>query len=308
MSPSSLAHGDIDLAGLTMPAGACDCHTHIFGAPSRYPYTAERRYTPGRASMDAMSGLHHRLGIERAVVVQPSPYGSDNRCTLDAVRGRNVNGADLARAVVVIDEKESPVSLLDMHAAGARGTRINLETHGIHDASTARRILKNTAERVAAYGWHIQIYASLEVIVRMADVVDRLPVPVVLDHFAGLRIESDSYRANWAALLDLAAGGNVYIKLSAPHRASSTDAHADLAPLVKALVQRRGDRLVWGTDWPHPGSWPGVPRDPRQIEPFHPIDDESALRHLALWVGDQDAFDAILAGNAAQLYGWPDRS
>jgi predicted TIM-barrel fold metal-dependent hydrolase len=139
---------------------------------------------------------------------------------------------------------------------------------------------------------------------QLAETIARLPVPVVLDHFAGLRGEAGANQPGLAALLDLLANGNVYVKLSAAQRASNAPDSADLRPLVQMLVERRNDRLLWGTDWPHPGAWPNVKRDPAVVEPFHPIDDERALARLAEWVPDKDRFERILSVNPARLYGW----
>ncbi|AOB31348.1 hypothetical protein AKI39_12615 [Bordetella sp. H567] len=288
-----------------MPPRACDCHTHIFGPASRYPYAAERHYTPGEASVRQLLALHDSLGIERVVIVQPSPYGTDNRCTLDAVAALNADGADRARAVVVVDGQTTGQALRAMHAQGARGVRINLETRGANDPAAAGAALREVAGRVADLGWHVQMYTNPLVVVRLADIIDRLPVPVVLDHHAGMRVADPAHQAVRGALIDLIAGGNVYVKLSAPHRASSQPNHADLQPLVDAFLGCRPDRMVWGTDWPHPGAWPGIKRNPATMEPFHPVDDSAALRLARQWISDPAGFAAVLAGNPGRLYAFP---
>ncbi|HTK00954.1 MAG TPA: amidohydrolase family protein [Bordetella sp.] len=289
-------------APTAMPPRACDCHTHVFGPASRYPYAADRHYTPGEASVAEMLALHSRLGIERVVIVQPSPYGTDNRCTLDAVTVLNADGADRARAVVVVDEQVTPQALRAMHAQGARGVRINLETSGANDPAAARAALESIAGKIADLGWHVQMFTNPHVIVNLADAIGRLPVPVVLDHHAGMRVADPSHQAARGALVDLIAGGNVYVKLSAAHRASALPDCADVQPLAQAFLQCRSDRMVWGTDWPHPGAWPGTARDPAVIERFHPIDDGAALERLRRWVPEADRFAAVLADNPARLY------
>lgn len=288
-----------------MPAGACDCHTHVFGPAAAYPFADGRVYTPGPASIRQLRALHASLGISRVVVVQPSPYGADNRCTLDALSAYDPNDDDAARAVIVMDANTSPSRLREMGARGARGVRVNLKTGGQNDPDIARSLLHDAAGRVAALGWHVQVFTSLAVIAHLADDMARLPAPVVLDHYAGLRGEDGVHQQGYRVLLDLLATGNVYLKLSAAQRSSSAKDHEDMRPLVQGLVAHRCDRLLWGSDWPHPGPWPGVTRSADGIEPFHPIDDGQALARLAEWVSDQAAFDAILAGNAARLYGWP---
>jgi predicted TIM-barrel fold metal-dependent hydrolase len=286
-----------------IPAGACDCHTHIFGVAEQYPFDPDRHYTPGTATIPEMRRLHARLGIERVVIVQPSPYGSDNRCTLDAARELNANGADAGRAVVVIDDGTTEDELRAMHEAGARGVRVNLETNHFSDANAAAAMLADAAHRVAPLGWHVQVYTNLAMVASLADVIAKLPVPVVLDHFAGIRAAAGLAQPGLARLMDLLAGGNVYMKLSAPHRISSQDDCADVQPIVRALTSHRADRLVWGTDWPHPGAWPGVKRSRDTIEAFHPIDDDAALARLAAWT-DAATLQRILVQNPARLYGW----
>jgi predicted TIM-barrel fold metal-dependent hydrolase len=290
-------------ARAAMPAGACDCHTHIFGAATRYPFDAQRHYTPGPATIDEMTRLHRELGIARVVIVQPSPYGTDNRCTLDAAVALNAGGADVARAVVVIDDAATTTELRQMHAAGARGVRVNMETSHFNDAGAAKSVLADVADRVSALGWHVQIYTNLAMVASLADTIAKLPVPVVLDHFAGIRAAAGMDQPGMAALLDLLAGGNVYIKMSAPHRISTLPGCPDVEPIIRALTAHRADRLVWGTDWPHPGAWPGVARNRDTIERFHPIDDAAALARLAAWT-DAQTLDRILVQNPARLYGW----
>ena len=142
--PSAI-HGGLHEAPLTrLPPGSCDCHTHVFGPQDQYPLAAERQYTPGIASLESMLALHDQLGIERVVIVHPSPYASDNRCTVDAVRALGERG----RGVAVIDAQTSDAELQTMHEAGVRGVRINLETDGIHDPVFASRQLLWAQERV----------------------------------------------------------------------------------------------------------------------------------------------------------------
>jgi predicted TIM-barrel fold metal-dependent hydrolase len=304
-SPSSLVPSTAQAGSrLIMPRGACDCHTHVFGSQAQYPMSSDRVYTPGLADSIQLAALHRRLGCSRWVVVQPSPYGTDNRCTLDAVRAANAEDADAACAVVVPDDDDGMDELRAMHAAGARGVRVNLETTGMHDAAHAQTTLENVARRVAPLGWHVQIYTNLRMVEQLAETIARLPVPVVLDHFAGMRGESGLDQPGLATLIDLLATGNIYVKLSAAQRASKAPDCVDLCPLVRLFVERRNDRLLWGSDWPHPAAWPNVARNPAVVEPFHPINDERALARLAEWVLEKDQFDCILSANPARLYGW----
>ena len=285
-------------------AQACDCHTHVFGQADQYPFVSGRTYTPGLASAAQLTDLHDRLGIGRVVVVQPSPYGTDNRCTLDAVFDMNVGGADRARAVVVIDPETSPDELQRMHDAGARGVRINLETHGVMDVDQARARLLHAANQVAALGWHIQVYTNPSVIEGLTEVFQSLPVPVVFDHFGGMRPERGMGQQGMAALTALLQSGKAYVKLSAAHRVTGGAGYEAVSDMVREWAAIGLDRLLWGSDWPHPGAWPGVARSPDVIEPFHPIDDRAALSALKGWLPDEAARKAVLLDNPARLYGW----
>jgi predicted TIM-barrel fold metal-dependent hydrolase len=280
------------------PAGACDCHTHVFGPPSTYPYAADRQYTPGLASAEDLLALQRALGLDRVVVVQPSPYGSDNRCTLDALRALG----DRARGVAVIDERTTDAQLRDMHAAGVRGIRINLETHGIADVDHSARQLAWAGARVAALGWHLQLYTNLSMVARLAPAIRALPTDVVLDHFGRATAALGTGQPHLDALLALLSEGRLWLKLSAPQRISQTPDDDATAQLSRFLIQARPDRMVWGSDWPHPGARAGQARDPSRIEDFNPVDDGHALNRLHRWTAGSDALGAILVDNPARLY------
>jgi predicted TIM-barrel fold metal-dependent hydrolase len=263
--------------------GVCDCHTHVFGPAARYPFSPDRAYTPPSASLEQLVSLHDSLGIERVVIVQPSPYGTDNACTLDAVRrlGR------CARAVVVVDDQSD---LESMHRAGARGIRVNLYTGGVNDPSVALRSLRDASAKAEKFGWHVQVFTSIAMIEKLESAIQEFPVPLVVDHF-GLPQSQDI-----APLLRLVRRGKAYVKLSAPHRFA-----ADPAPLARALAEANPDRVLWGTDWPHPRGAHGV-RSRDAIQPFEAIDDRGALRRLAEWFPDSNQRRKILVDNPARLY------
>ncbi len=280
------------------PPGACDCHTHVFGPIASYPFDAKRTYTPGDASIADLLALHALLGIERVVIVHPSPYGTDNRCTLDAIR---LIG-DRARGVAVIDETTDDTTLRDMHNAGIRGVRLNMQTVGNPDPDTAFAQLSWAAQRVAPLGWHVQVYTDLALITALRDRLPSLPTPVVIDHFGRAKAEASPTQPGFDSLLALLDTGRIYIKLSAPHRISHRPGYADATPIARALIAANPDRLVWGTDWPHPGARPGVPRSIHEIEPFRGEDDGAALDRLAGWAGDAATLKRILVDNPARLY------
>ncbi|WP_233234525.1 amidohydrolase [Bordetella sp. LUAb4] len=289
--------------GASIPRGACDCHVHIFGPFDRYPLAADRVFMPGVASTDDLLALHAALGVDRVVIVQASPQGTDNRCMTDALRTLNDAG-HAARGVAVLAPDISVDDLHALHAAGVRGARVNLQSYGQQDPAVARDSLMRTAAQVADLGWHVQIYSNLSVISAMARTLADCPVPVVIDHFALASAVMGPRQPGLKALLQAIADGNIYVKLSAPYRLTTWEdgrppsAAGDIA---RAFIDTRLDRMLWGTDWPHTGAWPGQPRLVDRSEPLHPIDDGLQLAAFRGWVNDQEK-QAILVDNPARLY------
>jgi predicted TIM-barrel fold metal-dependent hydrolase len=282
-----------------VPAGACDCHTHIHGDPEKFPYFSGRSYTPETALPEEMAALHRALHIQRVVIVTPSVYGTDNSATLYGMAAR---GAD-ARGVAVIDEK-TPESALDaMHQAGVRGIRLNLATGGGNDPAAARRRFEAAVERVQKRSWHIQMYTSLAVIFSIKDLVAASPVPAVFDHFGGAQAALGAGQPGFGDLLELVRSGKAYVKISGAYRASRlAPDYPDAAPLARALIAANADRIVWGTDWPHPNSSSGNPAT--QVTPLLPIDDARLLNQLPVWAPDAAIRRKILVDNPVRLYGF----
>lgn len=278
-----------------VPRGACDCHTHIFGPVEKFPFSAKRLYTPGDASIADLHALHRALHIDRVVIVHPSPYGADNSCTVDAVKRLAPN----ARGVAVIDEAISDRELADMQTAGIRGVRVNLESYGESDPAVAGRHLQRAAVRVAALGWHVQTYTNIGVLAALRDTILALPTTLVVDHFGRPQAAHGVGQPSLDALLALLKSGKVYVKLSAAYRISQLLGYPDAAPIARAMIEANPDRVVWGTDWPHPGA---AKRDPAVIEPFRPEDDGAALNRLAGWTKNNDELRKILVDNPARLY------
>ena len=278
---------------MAVPRGACDCHTHVFGDPARYPFAAGRAYTPGTATVEELLQLQEALGFERVVIVQPSPYGTDNSCTVDALR---VLG-NRARGVAVIDSVTPEKDLWRMHDAGVRGVRLNLQTQGQNDAVQAGRLLDEAAARVAPLGWHVQLYTTLSVLAALETQIGAAPVPIVIDHFGrAARVDEPGFKA----LARLVASGKCYVKLSAPHRLAAAPDCSDMAPVARALIAANPERMLWGTDWPHPAT--RRQPDASGIEPFDAIDDPAALARFAGWVGDPALLKTILVENPERLY------
>jgi predicted TIM-barrel fold metal-dependent hydrolase len=284
-----------------VPAGACDCHTHIHGDPEKFPFFPGRTYTPEMALPEEMSALHKALHIQRVVIVTPSVYGTDNSATLYGMKAR---GAD-ARGVAVVDDK-TPESELDrMALAGVRGIRLNLFTAGISDPSLARQRFESAAQRVKPRHWHVQIFSNLAVIPAIRDLVAVSPVPVVFDHFGGARAELGPQQLGFADLVELVRSGKAYVKISGAYRASKlAPDYPDVVPLAKALIAANPERVIWGTDWPHPDGVVPPGRKPTDVTPLIQIDDGRLMNQLAVWAPDPEIREQILVHNPARLYGF----
>jgi predicted TIM-barrel fold metal-dependent hydrolase len=283
-----------------VPAGACDCHTHIHGDPEKFPFFSGRVYTPEMALPEEMAALHKALHIERVVIVTPIVYGTDNAATL---YGMQVRGAD-ARGVAVIADT-TPESELDaMGQAGVRGIRLNLVTAGINDPAVGRQRFQTAAERVKSRNWHVEINTNLVMITAMKDLVAVSPVPVVFLHFGGgVKAELGPQQPGFADLVELVRSGKAYVKISGAYRASKlAPDYADVVPLAQALIAANPDRVIWGTDWPHtdPVTPPG--RQPTDVTPLLQIDDGRLLNQLPVWAPDPAIRKQILVDNPARLY------
>ena len=284
-----------------VPPGACDCHVHVFGDPKRYPFFAGRTYTPETASVEELRQMLSALGLQRVVIVQPSVYGIDNSCTLDGMRELG----DRARGVAVIDDTTPDPQLDAMGKAGIRGIRLNLATSGISDPAVARQRFENAVARVRNRGWHIQFNTQLPVIEALSQQFLASPVPLVIDHFGGATAARGVAQPGFAALVNLVKSGRAYVKISGSADSVSTQADlADVAPLARALVAANPQRILWGTNWPHPGSTPVAGRKPTDLAPHVQTDDGRVLNLLPVWVPDAPTRRLILSDNPARLYGW----
>jgi predicted TIM-barrel fold metal-dependent hydrolase len=267
------------------PAGATDCHLHIFGPPARYPYVPERKYTPPDATPAAYRHLADTLGITRVVVVQASVYGFDNTRLLDALPEIGL----AARAVVVVPAAVTDAELDRMHEAGVRGVRI-IATHG---GGPLLDDLETLAARIAARGWHVQFMLSPEQLLALEPRLAALPCPFVIDHFAGIPAASGITQPAFQALLRLMRTAHGWAKLSAAyHGSSEPPPYADLAPFAAALIATAPDRLVWGSDWPHvyfDGEMPNT---------------TMLFDRLADWMPDPALRNRVLSDNPARLYGF----
>lgn len=281
-----------------VPAHSCDCHVHVFD-PQRFPFAASRTYTPESASAAELRALHRTLRLERTIIVQPSVYGTDNSCMLDALKQLG----SPARGIAVIDERTDKASLDQMERAGVRGVRINLGTSGQNDPEIARRRLGTTIDQIKDRNWHIQIYTKPDVIAAVSDQLKTAPMPIVLDHFAGGQASLGVQQPGFGDILSLVSSGNIYVKISAAYRVSNRASdYSDVASLAQALVRANPRRILWGSDWPHPNTVPGAAAT--DISPLLAIDDGRVFNLLATWVPEPTLRKTILVDNPAQLYGF----
>lgn len=284
-----------------VPAHACDCHTHIHGDPAKFPFFAGRVYTPEPASPEEMAALHKALHIERVVIVTPSVYGTDNSATLFGMKARGAT----ARGVAVIDDKTTDGALDTMQQDGFRGIRINLATGGISDPTVGRARFTAAVERMKTRGWHVQLYTTLPIISAIRDLVLASPVPAVFDHFGGLEASLGLEQPGFADLIALVKSGKAYVKISGAYRSSKlAPNYQDMVPFARALIAANADRIVWGTDWPHPDSSHVEGRKPTDIAPLYQIDDGALMNQLPVWAPDAEVRKKILVDNPARLYGF----
>jgi len=278
-----------------IPAGACDCHTHIHGDPAQYPWFAGRTYTPEMALPEEMSALHKVLKMQRVVIVTPSVYGADNSSTIYGMKAR---GND-ARGVAVIDDKTTEADLDNLARLGFKGIRLNLTTVGINDPAVVRQRFLAAAERVKNRGWHVQLNTTLPVVAALKDTLAASPVPVVFDHYANANEELGVQQPGFPDLVDLVKSGKAYVKISVT--AGPRQNYGYFTPLAQMLIAANVDRILWGTNWPHPNSAGG---STDQVSPLWQVDDGLVLNLLPTWEPSAAVRKKILVDNPAKLYGF----
>ncbi|GAB2900839.1 amidohydrolase family protein [Paraburkholderia jirisanensis] len=282
-----------------VPPGACDCHVHIIGPQSHYPMLPDRAYTPPESSVADLRAHLALLKMSRVVLIQPSFYGTDNACLVDALQALG----GIARGIAVIDDKTPDETLHALAANGVKGVRVNLESGGVNDPAAARRALSALAARIAPLGWHIQIYAASHVIAASAEAIAALDVPVVLDHFAMVQPAKGMTQPDLQPIVELVRSGHAYVKLSAPYRISHDVPHYDdVRPLARRFVEANPSRIVWASDWPHTDRAPG--KGPTEVSPFRKVDDVTVLNQLSHWVPEPELRKRILVTTPAALYGF----
>jgi predicted TIM-barrel fold metal-dependent hydrolase len=272
-------------AKLRAPANAADCHHHIYDA--RYPADPKAALRPGDALVDDYRALQRRIGTSRHVIVQPSTYGTDNRCTLDALAAFGPE----ARAVAVVNDSFSQAELKRMDALGVRGIRFNLAQAG----ATTAEMIEPLSKRVNELGWHIQINATAPIIMSIMDILDRVPSPMVFDHLAHVPEPTGIDDPLFARVRGLIDKGKTWVKLSGAYQDTKVGppTYSDSTVVAQAYVKAAPERLVWGSDWPHPSE--AVDKKP---------DDALLFDLLGIWAPDLATRDRILVDNPVELYGF----
>ncbi|MET8543277.1 amidohydrolase family protein [Kitasatospora sp. NPDC004799] len=280
-----------------LPEGAVDAHCHVFGPGAEFPYAPERKYTPCDASKDQLLALRDHLGFARNVVVQATCHGADNSAMVDALRA----SGGLARGVATVRPGVSAAELRELHEAGVRGVRFNFVKRLVDAAP--RQDLWDVVERIRPFGWHVVVYFEAGDLAGLRDFLLSVPVPLVVDHLGRPDVGKDPRGPEFEAFLDfLRARDDIWCKVSCPERLSVNGpaaldgeqrAYRDVVPFARRVVEEFPDRVLWGTDWPHPNLTDHMPDDGLLVDFIPHIAPTPALRQ------------ALLVDNPMRLY-WPD--
>lgn len=269
----------------TPPAASCDAHCHIFGPGDRFPFSSRRSYTPPDAGLESFERLQQRLGLSRAVFVQASCHGTDNAAMLDALR----RGGGRYAGVAMIDDATTDDELAGMHEDGVRGIRFNFVRHlgGAPDLQTFWRLV----DRVAPLRWHVVLHVDARDLRSLRELLDRMPVPFVIDHMARIPASGGVDQATFVELLELLTDERCWVKISGAERLTGDGPprYDDVVPLARALIDAAPGRVLWGTDWPHPNV-------------RHMPDDGDLVDLLARFAPDEPVRHRILVDNPRCLY------
>ncbi len=269
-----------------LPHGAVDAHCHVFGPGAQFPYAPERKYTPCDASKEQLFALRDHLGFDKNVIVQATCHGSDNRALVDALNASNGK----ARGVVTVNQHVTDAQLQDMHAAGVRGTRFNF-VRRLADF-TPPEVLLEIAHRIAPLGWHVVVYFEAQDLPELYDFFTALPTTVVVDHMGRPDVEKPVDGPQFSLFVKMMREhANIWSKVSCPERMSVSGpralqgeqaAYRDVVPFARLLVETFPDRVLWGTDWPHPNLKDHMPDDGLLVDYIPSIARTPALQQKLL--------------------------
>lgn len=269
----------------TPPPHACDAHCHVFGPAAKFPFAADRAYTPPDSGIGDFERLQERLGLSRAVFVQASCHGTDNSAMVDAI----VRGNGRYAGVAMIDESFGDADIGRLHDVGVRGTRFNFVAHlgGAPELDVFWRLV----DRVQQFGWHIVLHFDAQDLPQYAELLDRMPCPYVIDHMARVPVTAGVDQEPFQHLLDLMRDERCWVKISGAERltADGPPPYDDVVPFARALIAAAPDRVLWGTDWPHPNV-------------RHMPDDGDLVDLLAMFAPDEALRTRILVRNPETLY------
>lgn len=274
---------------IVMPALATDCHAHVFGPWSAYPYSPARIYTPPDALPSAYRHMLGTLGVKRAVLIQPSVYGTDNRAMLDAMTAWGPG----IRGVAVVDHDVGDAELERLHAAGVRGVRVNVVDVAEAKGVIAMAPLAALARRIAPLGWHVEFLMHADEFPKLDTLFADFPVPIVLGHLGYLKTSKGIGDPGFQAMMRLMRAKRCWVKLTGPYRITTGALpYADVTPFAHALLDAAPTQVVWGTDWPHV-----------MVKSTMPNDGDLADMLLD-WVPDAALRERVLVANPAKLYGF----
>ncbi len=267
-----------------LPPGATDAHCHVFGPGDRFPYAPGRRYTPDDAPKEMLFALHDHLGVERTVIVQASCHGSDNRAMLDAI----ASDPKRIRGVGIVDATFGDADFKALHDGGVRGARFNFVKHlgGKPDMVLFNR----TVDRIKGMGWHIVLHLDAPDIIPLSDMIKALPLPFVIDHMGRVPVKDGVDQPPLKALLELAKLENCWIKVCGAERISMPP-YAEAVPIAHAIVSAIPNRVLWGTDFPHPN-------------PTHEADEADLVDLVPQYATEAAMQQHLLVNNPARLYGF----
>ncbi|MDV6249839.1 amidohydrolase family protein [Vibrio sp. EA2] len=272
-----------------VPEGAVDSHCHVFGPASKFPYSPKRKYTPCDASKEQLFALRDYLGFSRNVIVQASCHGTDNAALVDALN----TAGDLARGIAFVDETVTDEELQLMDKAGVRGVRFNFVKRLVD--TVPKETLKQIAEKIRPLGWHVVVYFEAQDIDEVAPFLNELDMTVVIDHMGRPDVSKGVYSEEFEKFINMMESNpNIWTKVSCPERLTLTPPdYSDVVPFARELVERFPERVLWGTDWPHPNMKSHTPDDGHLVDVIPKIAPSEELQQ------------ALLVTNPMKLY-WPE--
>lgn len=272
----------------TLPKGTVDAHCHVFGPAAEFPFAPTRKYTPCDASKDQLFALRDHLGVSRNVIVQATCHGTDNRALMDACR----TAGDLARGIASVGPDVSDEALAEMHNAGIRGVRFNFVKRLVDD--TPKEVFTLTAERIAKLGWHIVVYFEAADLEALIPFLESLPTILVIDHMGRPDVTKGTDHPDFRRFVSLMARNeNIWTKVTCPERLTvAGPPYDDVVPYAAYIIERFPDRVLWGTDWPHPNMKSHMPDDGALVDYIPKIAPTAAQQQK------------LLVDNPMRLY-WP---